>query len=726
MSAPHTLPYTVAQQKSFISADFNSTLMSQFLFGIYTGVFAATIYIYWHREDRAFPKASVVIGSITVLYGATAIYVPLTWFYTNVLLCTNGTTRLQMFIESVSEALPTGVIMVINLTAGFGFVFADGLLVWRCYHACGHSLRHSLLPIALFIVETGLVVSSMVYICLLDAKPELVSPRTSQISSRLSAARFISVAVTSLVATFMICRQIYGHTEPGSKARRRYRRVIDTLIQSSGVYPVTVVFLAILDILASHIEKLSDEFTVNAIEHYVSAVAEIFSVAAFGASSSGSTVNRRTEDVEGKGNLSPIEAGKDEGQEIIQITRVRNPEDHFRDSESIILLPMGNAFALLINIKKSEKPTPGLFMPNRLDPVIGLRSFTHPIVIERSRSSTVRLPARLLSKVDQVVLRWTSMRGFMHEQEGRREAGLINKGGIFVILVPVLAAMTFYALGLAWVAETTFIDGPGRIFYSSMYLPVDWHVGRRVGHRTRDVMDNGGRVQIIWVASSVHRMALTGKKLDTDLDLWFGPGLRNVAAVGIRWFRYVCDADHEYRAQFIHHEVEKDGSRKKNTREGQGCLLARLHRQQYSSSTGDSSAGVGRTRAGDKGDEGEEDLEERIAWCQEMERLGMAGVAIIVCDDTHNGNNIGRNSCSKPGSDESDLATSVSATKLPAADGVQRLRVSSCLLSSSPKRIPRLSCCLYPNRIIQVWSTTIAITMKDSNSKRGYSVSCFT
>ncbi|KAF9554301.1 hypothetical protein CPC08DRAFT_766853 [Agrocybe pediades] len=51
MSTTDDFPFSVAQQKALISADLNSTLLFQFLFGIYTGLFPATLYIY--RESHA-------------------------------------------------------------------------------------------------------------------------------------------------------------------------------------------------------------------------------------------------------------------------------------------------------------------------------------------------------------------------------------------------------------------------------------------------------------------------------------------------------------------------------------------------------------------------------------------------------------------------------------------------------------------------------------------------
>ncbi|KAF9544697.1 hypothetical protein CPC08DRAFT_730234 [Agrocybe pediades] len=68
--------------------------------------------------------------------------------------------------------------------------------------------------------------------------------------------------MTSLVATFTICRQIYAHTKPKSRLRRRYRTVTDALIQSSGLYSIVVLVQAALglaEILELHNGRSFDQ-----------------------------------------------------------------------------------------------------------------------------------------------------------------------------------------------------------------------------------------------------------------------------------------------------------------------------------------------------------------------------------------------------------------------------------------------------------------------------------
>ncbi|KAF4618109.1 hypothetical protein D9613_012680 [Agrocybe pediades] len=268
-------PFSVSQQKAYISADLNSTLLFQFLFGIYTGVFPATIYVYLHKENRSVTKDRIVIGSIAVLYGVTAlIMIPLNWFYTDDMICTNGGTRADMFNESTTVELPAGLTLMRDLKTFIGFFLADGLLVWRCSHAHGRSFKRTLLPIGLLIVEIAIVTCTTVYQCLFTVVPDFVTVEQAKVLDRLNAAKFVSVAATSLIATLMICRQIYICTAPGSSSRRRYRIIINALIQSSALYSASVIFTAILDFLDTG--ALESSFTVAVTSQYASALVEMF------------------------------------------------------------------------------------------------------------------------------------------------------------------------------------------------------------------------------------------------------------------------------------------------------------------------------------------------------------------------------------------------------------------------------------------------------------------
>ncbi|KAF9560016.1 hypothetical protein CPC08DRAFT_762941 [Agrocybe pediades] len=272
MSTTDLYQYTIPQQTLRISSDLNSTLIIQFLFGVYTGVFFVSLFIYLQRGNRTASKDRVVIGSMTALYVLSAINVPINWYYTNLLICTRGTTRFNMFEESMTGTLPTAIRILSETSRFGGFILADGLLVWRCYHACGRSLRGLVLPVAYRPSEV-LVICNTVFACLTDLEARFDTAQWHPIEARLTAAMYTAVALTSLVSTFIICREIYVRAKrlslPGS--RTRYWRVIDVLIQSSGAYTALVLPEAIMNFVDTGGDS-STVFTESVIFLYLDAI----------------------------------------------------------------------------------------------------------------------------------------------------------------------------------------------------------------------------------------------------------------------------------------------------------------------------------------------------------------------------------------------------------------------------------------------------------------------
>ncbi|KAF4609899.1 hypothetical protein D9613_010225 [Agrocybe pediades] len=270
--------FSVAQQKSRISIDLNSTLLYQFLFGIYTGLFPATMYIYMRKENRTRAKDMIIIGSTTALYVITALNTVMNWLYTNILFGAQNGTRVEMFIESLTGDMPLGEEIIDDLAVFVGFFFADGLLVWRCFYACGRSFRISLLPITLLIVEAAspaLTITALVYNCLLNAKPGFETDQTNKISSFLSAALLVTVAATSSVSTVLICLRIWQPTALSSHSRKRYQAITNILISSSAILTVFVLFSAILSFVNTG--NLENSYTVFVISEFVDSVTQIIS-----------------------------------------------------------------------------------------------------------------------------------------------------------------------------------------------------------------------------------------------------------------------------------------------------------------------------------------------------------------------------------------------------------------------------------------------------------------
>ncbi|KAF9551553.1 hypothetical protein CPC08DRAFT_729010 [Agrocybe pediades] len=220
-----------------------------------------------HNGNRTASKDAIVIGSLSSLYGVTALYIGLNWFYTNVWLCADGGTRVQMFLEGVTQTLPKGVAVPIIISTVAGFVIADGLLV-------GVEMLSCMWPVVaqMYFAHWSLDNGDR---CLLAVSPKFDTTEGYRVFDRISATMFVAIAATSLVSTFMICREIYRRSTPQARSRGHYRNILDALIQSSGIYSVTVVFVSILEFLVTG--EFQSSFSVLLVNSYAGLVSQLSS-----------------------------------------------------------------------------------------------------------------------------------------------------------------------------------------------------------------------------------------------------------------------------------------------------------------------------------------------------------------------------------------------------------------------------------------------------------------
>ncbi|KAF9536600.1 hypothetical protein CPC08DRAFT_773712 [Agrocybe pediades] len=244
--------YPISEQKAGISSSLNSILVQQLLFGIYTGVFGITIYLDYHRQRSKPYRNPVVMGTLIALYVLTVLVVFLYWKYANQVYVDRGDARFLIYqwnrIGSPLEDLDKTPRVLLIIASFGGFILADGLLVWRCFHACGRSYLKCFLPIAFFIIEAMVLISVGVYMGILRGIRDW--RKSSVVANRFVGSTLVSAAVTSLMATVMICRQIYKYTRTAtfksSGAGPRYKRLLLTLIHSASVYSVAVCIQAVV------------------------------------------------------------------------------------------------------------------------------------------------------------------------------------------------------------------------------------------------------------------------------------------------------------------------------------------------------------------------------------------------------------------------------------------------------------------------------------------------
>ena len=101
-----------------------------------------------------------------------------------------------------------------------------------------HSINYQLHSLAK--IWAVLCVVDTVFVSLLSLRPTFRTLEHARMSNIVGGAMYISIALTSLTGTFMICYHIYSSTS-NSKARKRYKRIVDILIQSSIMYTTAIV-----------------------------------------------------------------------------------------------------------------------------------------------------------------------------------------------------------------------------------------------------------------------------------------------------------------------------------------------------------------------------------------------------------------------------------------------------------------------------------------------------
>ncbi|KAF4619506.1 hypothetical protein D9613_004633 [Agrocybe pediades] len=271
-----SFPYPVAEQISIITSELNSLLLSLFLLGIYTGVFAYTVYLFGNARIFESKRTSrMVPGTIMVQYLATALYVGVDWNLGAQTFCNLGVTRASIFLQAsgILDGLPISLSILSGTLSAFIFILGNGLLVWRCFRACGSSLRKVIVPVLLFAVET--VSFGHVLNIILDANPGIMLSHVNvvDIDLRVGGAEQVVGALTNIVASVMIYKQICTYTEPRSRIRRQYDYIIDAIISSCAFYTLLVVIQAILNFVKTG--PIGLKITLTCVQNYLSRTSHI-------------------------------------------------------------------------------------------------------------------------------------------------------------------------------------------------------------------------------------------------------------------------------------------------------------------------------------------------------------------------------------------------------------------------------------------------------------------
>ncbi|PPQ92899.1 hypothetical protein CVT25_010454 [Psilocybe cyanescens] len=240
MSTPD-VPFSINVQENEISGNLNSSMLFNFLMGIYTMVYGGTMYLYLSKKPTN-SNRHIILSAISLLYLLCLLDFVVEWYYLNWTIVITGDTRESIFLATVGGGLPWTWILSDFLQNSL-LIISDGLLIWRCYHVWGQSFWAIVIPSILLVAESGL----FVMITVLDVKSSQITSAAGVIlyNNILSALTFVSLG-TTVITTFLIGYKIYSASPLSrSPSKRLFNCIVKMIIESAAVYALVLLLYAI-------------------------------------------------------------------------------------------------------------------------------------------------------------------------------------------------------------------------------------------------------------------------------------------------------------------------------------------------------------------------------------------------------------------------------------------------------------------------------------------------
>ncbi|PPQ95161.1 hypothetical protein CVT25_013306 [Psilocybe cyanescens] len=216
MPEPHT-SVSVHVQEVIISASLNVSMLFNFLMV---------------SKKPASVNRRFVLSAISALHLLCLSQFIVQWYFIDLDIVINGDTRETIYVSTV-EGGPNWV------------------WIWRCYHVWGQSSRIILVPVALFVAESCLFITS---IALAGVNGQETSDVNARLFNNISSAS-ISVSLgTTMITTFLIGYRIYSASHANAvPSRRLFNRIWALVVESAAVYSLVLLVDSICYVLPSFI-----------------------------------------------------------------------------------------------------------------------------------------------------------------------------------------------------------------------------------------------------------------------------------------------------------------------------------------------------------------------------------------------------------------------------------------------------------------------------------------
>ncbi|KAF9470989.1 hypothetical protein BDN70DRAFT_939275 [Pholiota conissans] len=226
------LGFTTNDEKSIIATNLNASMFLALLMGIYTVIFGGTIYAY---VTRGVSNRYLVPVTVTILYVCNLASFGVQWFLTKWQFVNNGDNIDTVFLATLDANAK--IATASDILNAIGLVLSDCLLIWRCFNLWDRSARIVYIPLLLTGTEGA------------EAVAFAVVPRTAiSLESRFNkvyAAGIVIASCNTIITTALITYRIYSFLRNQHITTKKFRHIIDIVIQSGAVYSLSMLVMAI-------------------------------------------------------------------------------------------------------------------------------------------------------------------------------------------------------------------------------------------------------------------------------------------------------------------------------------------------------------------------------------------------------------------------------------------------------------------------------------------------
>ncbi|PBK81472.1 hypothetical protein ARMGADRAFT_777851 [Armillaria gallica] len=230
-------PYLTNDNKAVIfrilDNELNSKILFALLYGIYTGIFAVTLWNIFINKFWPIRRAMVLI--IILLYALITITFAATWSSTRSAFIENRPNFWTVYVRLTGVAQATN--SEAGIAASMSTILTDLYMIWCCWMVWGRRWVVVLLPILSLISAT---VSKII---------EVYRTSSSQPAEIFPILYIFSALATTLWCTLLIIYRILtvARVKRGANGRLRvYGHFIEVLVESSALYSISlIIYLAL-------------------------------------------------------------------------------------------------------------------------------------------------------------------------------------------------------------------------------------------------------------------------------------------------------------------------------------------------------------------------------------------------------------------------------------------------------------------------------------------------